>query len=212
MQTHVVRFDRPLTNVALVPVKGQVRPAAHTVPATLSPSPEVGQTEFPPPAKSLDSHFDLPALLAKINQNIEVLSRNQNESLQQLHELSIRLANRIARAVVLYEVSHHDSRIRALLDTFLKRSDPQHPVVVHVNKKDMDRLLISLPDSPSLDSAIRLQQDDSVMPGDCRVESAHQCVVASYDRQLDEIQEQLMEALEHARTERTYSDTTDFED
>ena len=55
----------------------------------------------------------------------------------------------------------------------------------------------------SLGSDIHFTYEDSIKPGDCQVESNGHAVVACLERQLDDIQEQLMEALEDARTERT---------
>ena len=80
------------------------------------------------------------------------------ETLPQIQEFAIRLAMRIARAVVMHDVTHHEDRIRAILDTYLQQHEPQHPVVVYVNKLEMDRLLNSSPDSPSSDSVFSSKQ------------------------------------------------------
>jgi flagellar biosynthesis/type III secretory pathway protein FliH len=210
MRTHIVKFDRPLVGATLAfPLAPGSASDISEVQATPHDSCELGKTNDAVPDTSFHPQADLKALLEQIQQNIQVLKQNQNDTLRQFQELAIRLAHRMAEAVVLHDVSHHDTRIRALLDSCLQRFEPEHPVTVRLNKTDLDRLLISFPDSPSLVSDIHLQQDNSIKPGDCQVESKGHSIVATIDRQLDEIQTQMMEALEDARTEPDSIDESD---
>ena len=78
--------------------------------------------------------------------------------------------------------------------------------MVKVNKTDLEKLRISLHDTSSSDSMLQLKQDESLETGDCRIESSDHLVVANYQRQLADIQMQLMEALDDARVERKNTD------
>ncbi len=137
---------------------------------------------------------------------IEGLLKTQaatNASIQsEVQELVVRLALEIASTVVRYEVTKHDSRIRSLLAEIVTDHEAQAPFKVFVNKVDLERLRVSLQDNSELNSLIQLTLDNSLEVGDCRIESLEQKVVANYQRQLTEIQSQLMECLRHARSER----------
>jgi flagellar biosynthesis/type III secretory pathway protein FliH len=205
MQTHSIKFTRPLMGVSgkaggsarLDSSPNRANPSTASDSETFSELGKTGESNddtSPPP-------IDVQKLLLAINQNLEETRRSKDEALRELQEFSIQLATQIANAIVLYEVKHHDTRIRKLLESYLETNEHQNHVVVRVNKTDMDRLQASLPDSPSLDLAIQFKQDDSITTGDCQIESAQQSVVASFDRQLAELHEGLMECLEHARSE-----------
>ena len=200
MQKHHIKFDAEPKSVTLVPTLRRQAGGGMTAVADES-NKKLAATESQVVAKSDDYQADIQKTVLKISREIEELKRRHEESLPQIQEFAIGLAMRIAQAVVMHDVTHHDERIRATLDTFLRQHKPQHPVVVFVNKLDLDKLLNSSPDSPSTDSAFEFKADESIAPGDCRIDWSNQSVVASRDRQLDDIQMQLMESLDNARSE-----------
>jgi flagellar biosynthesis/type III secretory pathway protein FliH len=205
MRKHNIKFDVPPKSVTLIPTLRRQNPTAEMPAVAVESNQKLAATDSQDVAKSDDSQAEVQKMVLKISREIEELKRHHDETLPQIQEFAIRLAMRIARAVVMHDVTHHDDRIRAILDTYLRQHEPQHPVVVYVNKLEMDRLLNSLPDSPSSDSAFQFKTDEAIAPGDCRIESLNQSVIASCDRQLEEIQLQLMENLDNARSERKNS-------
>ncbi len=209
MQTYSINLTRPLKGVAhKVGSCGTMKALPMQAAESYSESSsKLGKTRKSENDTSAVPTIDIRKLLSTINQNLEETRQSKDEAIRELQEFSIQLATQIASAIVQYEVKHHDTRIRKLLESFLKKNEHQNHVVVRVNKTDMDRLQASHPDSPSLDLAIQFKQDDSIATGDCQIESAQQSVVASFERQLVELHEGLMECLEHARTERQNTDT-----
>lgn len=205
MRKHNIKFDVEPKSVTLIPTLSRQNLAAEMPAAETESNQKLAATESQEVAKSDDSQAEIQKTFLKISREIEELKRHHDENISQIQEFAIRLAMRIARAVVMHDVTHHEDRIRAILETYLRQHEPQHPVVVYVNKLEMDRLLNSFPDSPSSDSAFQFKTDEAIAPGDCRIESLNQSVIASCDRQLDEIQLQLMENLDHARSEQKNS-------
>ena len=208
MPTHALFFARPLRNIVLV--------SSHTgksriVQNTSGNFPQSGKltktglTELDTNSPPLQ---EIRELLSKIEQQIKGQAKTQQEFVTQFQELTVQLAIQIASAVVRYEVVQHETRIRQLLETYQTEHGTQVPLVVSVNRTDLEKLRISLHDASSPDSMLQLKQDDSLTTGDCRIESDH-LVVANYQRQLADIQMQLMEALDHARVERENTDARD---
>ncbi len=206
MPTYSLFFARPLKNAVMVSAQmGSLR----NFPANNGNFPQSGKltktglteldTNSPPPQ-------EIRALLSKIEQQIKGQAKSHQEFVTQFQELTVRLAIQIASAVVRYEVNHHDARIRQLLETYQTEHGSQVPLVVKVNKTDLEKLRISLHDTSSSDSMLQLKQDESLETGDCRIESSDHLVVANYQRQLADIQMQLMEALDDARVERKNTD------
>jgi flagellar biosynthesis/type III secretory pathway protein FliH len=142
----------------------------------------------------------------KLLSTLDRLMKNQaaaNASIQSsVQELAIGLALEIASTVVRYEVNHHESRIRRLIAEIVTDNEAHAPFKVFLNKVDLERLRNFLQDHVELNSLVQLTLDNSLEVGDCRIESLEQKVVANHQRQLAEIQSQLMECLRHARSER----------
>ena len=150
---------------------------------------------------SNDSVNQILELLKKIDEQLNHRSQQQSQIIEQFRELAINTSLMIAEAVVGYEVEHHETRIRNLLLQLIEQHQWQTPPAVYVNNLDLDRLRITLPDAPSMDSMLELKRDDSIAVGDCRVESSTESVTANFRRQLSEIQRQLTERLHDARPE-----------
>ena len=202
MPTHSLSFSRPLKNVVLVNGHTGQRQKAHQSDWS---SVQTGKLATTGPIE-LDTNSlppnEIRELLSKIHQQIKGQANLQQEFVTQFHELTVRLAMQIAAAVVRYEVDHHETRIRQLLETYQTEHGSQAPLVVQVNKSDFEKLRISLHDASSPDSMLQLKQDESLATGDCRIESSGQLTVANYQRQLEDIQRQLMESLDDDGDER----------
>ena len=209
MQTHTLKLARPLMNVVQIPASAADLAAGLLSDCDPTSDPKLTTTSPAESAKSSLPNADIRGLLEKIEQRIGQSRQNEHATVQQFQELAIRLAVQIASTVVKYEVEQHDTRIRKIIEDFTERHESQLPVVICVNQTDLERLRISLPDAPSSDSTFQLKEDDSIATGDCRLESSDQTVVADYERQLFDIQLQLMEALQNARVARGDIDAGD---
>jgi flagellar biosynthesis/type III secretory pathway protein FliH len=251
MQTHLIKFHRPLRGVVAIPTRRNPVPAASSaanrtpapgvtaslptagsakLPATGSSEPDKTATPNTGPPNAALSNVDLQPLLKKIDDSIAQVAGQHNTLQSEFQELAIQLATEIASAVVQYEVTHHETRIRKFLETKVadlaqlnqqqtknqaqnqaqNQNQSPAPIWVHVNPADYARLQTSLADSPQVGETIELKSDDSVAIGDCHIESKNKHVIAQWQRQLTDISLQLMESLHDARVEPTESiDTID---
>ncbi len=209
MPTHALYFARPLRNVVLANANtGPARNFQKTS-GNFPQSGKLTKTGLTELDTNSPPQQEIRELLSKIEQQIKGQAKTQQEFVIQFQELTVQLAIQIASAVVRYEVVQHDTRIRQLLETYQTEHGTQVPLVVSVNRTDLEKLRISLHDTSSPDSTLQLKQDDSLTTGDCRIESSDHLVVANYQRQLADIQLQLMEALDDARVERENPDARD---
>jgi flagellar biosynthesis/type III secretory pathway protein FliH len=209
MQIHTLKLPRGLKNVVLIPTSTNQLTADLPTDSQPGSDQKLAATTSANSAKSPLPSSEIQSWLEKIERQIESSRKNQTATVQQFQELAIRLAVQIASTVVKYEVEQHDTRIRKIVEEFSDGHESHRPVVICVNKTDVERLRISLPDTQLSDSTIQLKEDDSIATGDCRLESSEQNVVASYERHLIDIQSELMEALENARVARGDTDAGD---
>jgi flagellar biosynthesis/type III secretory pathway protein FliH len=142
---------------------------------------------------------ELAKLCAKLGQQVEAYSSNYLETIEQFRELTVRLAMEIATAVVRYEVTDKEDRIRNLLQEFFAEQDPATTVVAYVNKLDLEVLRTSLQENQTLNNRLQLKSDPGMAQGDVRIETAEQRMIARCEQQLSSIQLQLMEYLSDAR-------------
>lgn len=204
MQTFQLKFDLPLRGAVLVNGLSQVpaliaRETSESEKKSKLPETRYGEAATNSPLFA----EELKSFCSSLEQQVKNLKAGYRDTLDQFQELAVQLSMEIASAVVGYEVSHHETRIRRLLETLFAQHDPPIPMVVYVNKIDMERLRISLRDTTSLDSMLQLKFDDTLPPGDVRIESSEQRLIASCRQQLSNIQKQLMEYLANARPERS---------
>ncbi len=207
-KTISLKLDRPLRDAYLVrndAVKVQNKRFDSIERVNSSDSPELPVTGLNSSAISRsvpvsnEIENQVFELLKKIEGQLVQQSQQQSQIIEQFQELAINTSLMIAEAVVGYEVEHHETRIRNLLLQLIEQHQWQTPPAVYVNNLDLDRLRITLPDAPSMDSMLELKRDDSIAVGDCRVESSTGSVTANFRRQLSEIQRQLTERLHDAK-------------
>jgi hypothetical protein len=200
MDTIRLALRRPLKNVRMLSAE-----EAGSI-LTASPPPEFGETPkllATPPAEDAKNcstaDLELQGLLIQLGEQIQRQAAQATETIEQFRELSVRLALEIASAVVRSEVNDHETRIRQLLQELMVDQENQTPLVVYVNKHDLERLKSSFKESPDLLSMIQWKTDATIAPGDVRIETAEERVIANSHQQLASIQLQLMEYLSDAR-------------
>jgi flagellar biosynthesis/type III secretory pathway protein FliH len=142
-------------------------------------------------------------LCARLAEQVELHSSTLAETIEQFRELLIQMAMEIAAAVVRYEVSEHETRIRELLQEYITDQDSKTQIVAYVNKLDLERLQNFFGKNSSLNSKLQLKFDPNITQGDVRIETADRRVIASCQQQLASIQLQLMEYLSDARLKTT---------
>jgi len=255
MQTQLIKFNRPLTSAVVIPVGRQHLPASSmlangvtaisggnhvgnatdhsklTTTANSNPAKNAPQESATQPASlsALSANDQLNQLLTSIQQQINQLSRVEQEILHDFQELAIQLATQIASAVVQYEVTHHETRIRNIVSAILihpAQTRQQHAtatpstsantnlqlpaITVRVHPTDWQRLQHLASTDFQTDSLIHWSADPAIAIGDCEIETKNQSVVANCQRQISDIHQQLMESLHDARTEHKPTNTIDF--
>ncbi|SHM99820.1 flagellar assembly protein FliH [Phytopseudomonas punonensis] len=130
---------------------------------------------------------------------------------QQLEVALVTLVGQITREVIQRELSGDSSQIRQVLREALKLLPMgAENIRIHLNPQDFE-LVKSLRDRH--EENWRILEDDSLLPGGCRVESEHSRIDASVETRLSQALKQLFEQQrEHATTPRAADMVIDLDD
>lgn len=200
MRTIQLSFKLPVKNARLLGAQDSGSMLTAIANGALEKTAKLATTEADELAKKrLLADQELAKLCAKLDQQLDSYSSNLSQTIEQFRELTVRLALEIATAVVRYEVTEKEDRIRNLLQEYLAEQDSATVVVAYLNKLDLERLRTSWQEQTSLHHRLQLKSDQSIAQGDVRIETAEQRVIARYEQQLSSIQLQLMEYLSDAR-------------
>ena len=120
---------------------------------------------------------------------------------QQLEAAMVTLVGQVTREVIQRELSGDSSQIRQVLREALKLLPMgAENIRIHLNPQDFE-LVKTLRDRH--EESWRILEDDSLLPGGCRVESEHSRIDASVETRLSQALKQLFEQQrEHATTPR----------
>ena len=120
---------------------------------------------------------------------------------QQLEVALVTLVGQITREVIQRELSRDSSQIRQVLREALKLLPMgAENIRIHLNPQDFE-LVKALRERH--EESWRILEDDSLLPGGCRVESEHSRIDASVETRLSQALKQLFEQQrEHATTPR----------
>lgn len=156
-------------------------------------------------AGQLKAKQEADAALAGRVQALEQVMRHLFEPIaeqdQQLEVALVTLVGQIAREVIQRELSGDSSQIRQVLREALKLLPMgAENIRIHLNPQDFE-LVKALRDRH--EENWRILEDDSLLPGGCRVESEHSRIDASVETRLSQALKQLFEQQrEHATTPR----------
>ncbi|WP_070886361.1 flagellar assembly protein FliH [Pseudomonas sp. D1-3] len=156
-------------------------------------------------AGQLKAKQEADAALAGRVQALEQVMRHLFEPIaeqdQQLEVALVTLVGQVAREVIQRELSRDSSQIRQVLREALKLLPMgAENIRIHLNPQDFE-LVKTLRDRH--EENWRILEDDSLLPGGCRVESEHSRIDASVETRLSQALKQLFEQQrEHATTPR----------
>ena len=156
-------------------------------------------------AGQLKAKQEADAALAGRVQALEQVMRHLFEPIaeqdQQLEVALVTLVGQIAREVIQRELSGDSSQIRQVLREALKLLPMgAENIRIHLNPQDFEQVK-ALRDRH--EENWRILEDDSLLPGGCRVESEHSRIDASVETRLSQALKQLFEQQrEHATTPR----------
>nr|WP_312230674.1 flagellar assembly protein FliH [Pseudomonas sp.] len=156
-------------------------------------------------AGQLKAKQEADAALAGRVQALEQVMRHLFEPIadqdQQLEAAMVTLVGQVTREVIQRELSGDSSQIRQVLREALKLLPMgAENIRIHLNPQDFE-LVKTLRDRH--EESWRILEDDSLLPGGCRVESEHSRIDASVETRLSQALKQLFEQQrEHATTPR----------
>lgn len=166
-------------------------------------------------AGQLKAKQEADAALAGRIEALEQVMRHLLEPIaeqdQQLEVALVTLVGQVTREVIQRELSGDSSQIRQVLREALKLLPMgAENIRIHLNPQDFE-LVKALRDRH--EESWRILEDDSLLPGGCRVESEHSRIDASVETRLSQALKQLFEQQrEHATTPRAADMVIDLDD
>ncbi len=187
MNTHILKFDRPLSDVA---VHGD----------SLGNSSEhidsaIESVAAPDMAEELEkASLDaarVEALLERIGSAIENLNIQSDDLAKEARAFAIRLAASIVKNVFGNSDEAKFQRLEHLLSGVMNHSEP----IVRVFVNDVDKSKLESSEAVS-DSAFPIELDESVQAGECRIEFSTHELVSDLESQLIGIEQNLLDVVD----------------
>jgi flagellar biosynthesis/type III secretory pathway protein FliH len=213
-----VRFSGRLVNAAIVSLEDAhvTKPAARVAPGP-PPTPSTAPLTVPTPAAQPPADFwksdvarELKAdrarieeVLGKVQAAATELRKDQTERLREWQRAAVELAMTIATRLLHEKVNSGDFPMDTKVRDMVARLEEDAPVAIRLNPMDVELLESCLNGEPLLpgrDEQPRLVPDSSLGRGDCRVEGKEAMLLSDIRRELEEIRDELLRSLAHARS------------
>ncbi len=195
-----IQFTQPLLNVrasvgqfALEPM---VREAALTQATPTGPTEEqIRKAEWQL----------LKDMLSDLTTAVNEIELRRQESFAELHQVAVQLAVEIASSVVGHQIQSGEFPFEILARKMIARLDPGLSITVKLNPQDipvLQKRIEGVPAPWDESRSVRLEPDQSLNRGSCRIDSGEVGLVQSVEDHLSAIHEVLLNELDHAQTER----------
>lgn len=144
----------------------------------------------------------IESLLGQVRTSIDGLRADQSARLQQLQKVAVELALTIATRLLHERVQSGEFQMETKVRDMIAQMGDEAPAVVHLNPIDLALLESRLEGAPLLPGKDdpRIVPDASLARGDCRVEGREGMLLSDLTRELQEIRDDLLRSLAHART------------
>lgn len=188
-------------------------PAAKTTP---EPPPSAPQPVAATPAPAAPADFwktDLAReLLADRTRIEEVLNhlrtavadlrKDQADRLREWQRAAVELAMTMSARLLHERIEAGDFPVEAKVRDMIHQLEGESPAAVRLNPADLDLLKRRLAGSPLVESGDepKLIADPALARGECRVEGKDAMLVSEVGRELQEIRDELLRSLAHARS------------
>jgi hypothetical protein len=153
-------------------------------------------------------HTRVLETLETIEMMVQEIAVARQQSLGEIQQLTVRLAVKIARAVMLQDLPEDTQRIERLTEMAMGYLSESAEATIRVHPKIHASLEHEHSGVLRRDS-LRFVADDTVAIGDCRVEGDAFTLFAGVDDKLKQIEKKLLEGLSDAQIERRTSGTSD---
>ncbi len=178
MIEHHVQFNRQIKNCRFTDRSAPVTPAVNPITA------EVASTAI---------NERMNGLLENIATGIDSIDLKTSEFADEVVSLSISLSRIIVENLVGESQELKEKRLTKILSEALAR--PETPVGVYVNPINLESIKKKISEDTNAEE-ISFQIDDSIEPGECRVEFDTYELLSQMETQLDEIQAGLTEIID----------------
>lgn len=142
----------------------------------------------------------LQETIATVLEKLEVVQSSQQQTLQELQRVAVRLAVAVATALTRHEIRTSNARVESLIEEAVQRIGGV-PTTVWLNKQDLEGLAEAHSHDP-MHERWTLLADPDLAAGDVRVENGAYGLECRLLEQLERIQNDLLEQLDDATTER----------
>lgn len=213
-----LRFHRPLKGARVVPadaIPTATRPEPSPAPPKPAPaaSPAHAPTPAPAPAPATDAaqadaarqlkadRERIEAVLGQVGTAVAELRKDREGRLQEWQRAAIELALTIASRLLHERVVSGDFPIDAKVRDMIAQLGEDVPVSIRLNPTDLELLKDRLggePLAPDRDDP-RFVPDPTLARGECQVEGRESMLVSDVSRELQEIRDDLLRSLDHAR-------------
>ena len=215
-----VRFSSRLLGAAIIPVDelATPRPAPRVAtPATPSPVPVADTTvasPIAPPAAPADfwktdlarelkaDRTKIEEILGKLQSASAELRKDQTDRLREWQRAAVELAMTVATRLLHERVLSGDFPMEAKVRDMVAQLEEDSPVAIRLNPADLQLLESRMGNEPLLPGRDdpRLVPDTTLARGECRVEGKETMLLSDVGRELQEIRDELLRSLAHARS------------
>jgi hypothetical protein len=198
-------MPRPHPRVAVVPpVSSSPAPVAEPIPAAptaqLAVPADFWQTDLARELKA--DRIRIEDILGRLQEATTELRKDQTERLQQWQRAAVELAMTVATRLLHERVVSGDFPMEAKVRDMVAQLEDEAPVAIRLNPADLQLLESRLGDVPLLPGRDdpRLIPDPTLARGECRVEGKEAMLLSDVGRELQEIRDELLRSLAHARS------------
>ncbi len=141
-------------------------------------------------------------VLGRLQAASSELRKDQNERLREWQRAAVELAMTVATRLLHERVATGDFPMEAKVRDMIAQLEEDSPVAIRLNPADIELLESRMGEEPLLPGRDdpRLIPDATLARGDCRVEGKETMLLSDIGRELQEIRDELLRSLAHARS------------
>jgi len=227
-KTLAIEFSRPLLKVVLVSEEegisapaqaaacvggsaaAQTQLTSHSEPPYRNPTG--GETGGPLQAEALAEQRRCAELMDRLIEALDELEARRQQSIIELQQVAVELAVRVAESLTRAAIAKDEFAVEELVKRAIEKLGLGGPVRIYLNPEDLallSRRLSTQPDRLNRDTRIELVSSPEVERGDCIAEAGEVMVASQLELRLEELRQDLLDALEHAQVERRRASAPD---
>jgi len=207
-----VRFAAPVKHASIASLNVPLV-RSQTIGSAVAPAPALSE-----PVESASAPTDLFAtdaasefqadrvriesVLAQLKPSVEKLRQEQSQRLVEWQRAAIELAMTLATRLLRDKIVSGEFPIETKVRDMIAQMDDDSPATLYLNPSDIELLEARLEGAPLLPGREdpRVVPDATLSRGECRVEGREGMLLSDLTRELQEIRDDLLRSLAHARS------------